>query len=804
MKGMPSTLSASVFLLSGSALAYEVMLVRLLAVTRFHHLAFMVLSLALLGYGVSGVLLARQRARLLGSFQAWFSGFAAMFATGTVCCFQLSQRIPVFPGEWVWSPFEALHLAALYLVLSLPFLAAACGVGLAYSARGTIAGSVYRADLLGAAAGCLGALPALWLPEAAGLWLPWSGGFAASALMVMPDRKRWAALLVSAALLGPAVNPEHAVRLITSPDKPLSIALSAEGVEILTDIFTPIGRITVTRNRLAPYRYAPGLSLAFQGSVGAQWGAFVDGGEAFMPLPTTPERTEAPTYLDYLPEALAYRLVSQPRVLVLEAPAMEHLARAFAGEARAVNVVLSNPGWRTLFEETRKSGPGRYLALPNVHLTVGAPRGFLRSAPRRYDLIVIGDPAPSALTPDHLHTVEAFGEALTRLSSGGILSVSGPSDLPPRACLRLLATAAAALHMSGVTHPEDRLVMIRSLRTVQLMITNGPLTPKDIAEIRSFCTDRRFDPVWFPGIEPAEANRWNRIDAPLFHDGALGILGSASERFPARYKFDVSPVFDNRPYFSHFIKPATLMEILSLRESGALGMLSFAEPVLAATLLQGIVISILFVWLPLRRFRATEDRRRAGVMVFMLGMGFMLAEFAVMEQLRLFLNEPVLATAVTLAVFLSMAGLGGGMTSRRSRDGTLRFSGFAALLTAGILVVYITALPPVLKVFMGAHPAVRTVLAMVLISPLATAMGLPFPLAVSALKTADTRAVPWAWGLNGCGSMIGPVLGMSIAVYGGGTWVFGAAILCYGTAFAAGLTPSISGTGRKQGETIQP
>ena len=74
----------AVFLLSGAALAYEVILVRLLAMTRFHHLAFMVLSLVLLAYGVSGVVLAYQRDRLTRAFNAWFSFFAALFAGGAL------------------------------------------------------------------------------------------------------------------------------------------------------------------------------------------------------------------------------------------------------------------------------------------------------------------------------------------------------------------------------------------------------------------------------------------------------------------------------------------------------------------------------------------------------------------------------------------------------------------------------------------------------------------------------------------------------------------------------------------------
>jgi hypothetical protein len=331
--------------------------------------------------------------------------------------------------------------------------------------------------------------------------------------------------------------------------------------------------------------------------------------------------------------------------------------------------------------------------------------------------------------------------------------------------------------------------MIRSLRTVLIVARKGPLTAGEIHGIRQFCRERRFDPVWFPGMASSEANRWSRLDRPRFHEGAAALLGPDAAAYQARYKFDVSPVWDDRPYVSAVLKPATLKELFALRGSGALGLLSFAEPVLAATAVQAALLSLLGVWLPLRRFGPLQDRARRGVVFFMLGAGFMMAEVAVMEKMGLFLSEPVLAVSVTLAVFLAVAGLGGGLSNRwhSRRDRGFRPAGAAAALVAAAVLLYLAALPAVLNALMGEALGVRLFLALLLISPLALAMGLPFPLAVSALKAAEPGAVPWAWGLNGCGALMGPVIGMALAVFGGVSWVFGAAVFCYGAAFLAGV-----------------
>ncbi len=51
---MPRMPLVAVALTSAGLLAYEVLLTRLFAITQWHHFAYMVISIALLGYGASG------------------------------------------------------------------------------------------------------------------------------------------------------------------------------------------------------------------------------------------------------------------------------------------------------------------------------------------------------------------------------------------------------------------------------------------------------------------------------------------------------------------------------------------------------------------------------------------------------------------------------------------------------------------------------------------------------------------------------------------------------------------------------
>lgn len=160
----------------------------------------------------------------------------------------------------------------------------------------------------------------------------------------------------------------------------------------------------------------------------------------------------------------------------------------------------------------------------------------------------------------------------------------------------------------------------------------------------------------------------------------------------------------------------------------------------------------------------------------------MLVEYAVLEKMSLFLDEPVLAVAVTLAGFLAAAGLGGGITSRWQgiQGGMLKPVGIAALGVAGIVLLYVLILPSLLDSLLAFPLLLRILLALMIVAPLALTMGIPFPLALSNLKTNQADAVPWAWGLNGCGALIGPILGVVLMIYGGVTVLLLAGICCYG------------------------
>ena len=49
---------------------------------------------------------------------------------------------------------------------------------------------------------------------------------------------------------------------------------------------------------------------------------------------------------------------------------------------------------------------------------------------------------------------------------------------------------------------------------------------------------------------------------------------------------------------------------------------------------------------------------------------------------------------------------------------------------------------------------IKALVCLLLIAPLAIPMGMPFPLGLAELNTRAPGLIPWAWGINGCATVI--------------------------------------------------
>ena len=258
-------LLAAISLLSAAALGYEILLMRLFSIVLWHHFAYMAISLALLGYGASGTALALAREWALARFTPLFAAAAALFGVGAVAAFAAAQALPFNPLELVWDPAQWLYLAALYLLLALPFFCAGTCIGLAYMRHREGIGTLYLADLLGGGIGALALVALLFAvtPERALALLGAAGPVAAGIACLGGDRRRMraAAALIVAGMVSPLLWPDALLVPRPSPYKQLSIALQAPGAEVVARRSSPLGVLTVVRSPTIDLPFREGCSI---------------------------------------------------------------------------------------------------------------------------------------------------------------------------------------------------------------------------------------------------------------------------------------------------------------------------------------------------------------------------------------------------------------------------------------------------------------------------------------------------------------------------------------------------------------
>ena len=785
----------SVAILSAGVLAYEILLTRLLSIIQWHHFAYMIISLALLGFGASGSFLTFAGRRLATRFNPAFALNAGLFAVSSIVCFLVVQSLPLNLLEISWSADQLLWLALAYLLLMLPFFFAANCIALTFVRFPDVLATTYASDLAGAALGC-GAV--LWMLHSAapdGVLAPVAaaGLLAATVTGVQTRWLRWSA---SFAVLAMAVFALHTspFELRLSEYKGLAQAERVSGATVVASRFSPLGLLSVVENPVVPFRYAPGLSVTAPAPLPDQVAIYTDADSATMITRYDGDR-ESIAYMDQLSSASPYHLGDIDSVLVLGAGAGADVLQALYHGAKRITAVELNAQLVDFVRDEYAAFSGNVYRDDRVSVKIAEARNFVGTDQRHYDLIqmtglnAFGASASGlhALNESYLYTVEALRAYLNRLNPDGLIGITRWIDLPPRDGIKLFAAAVAALEARGVDDPGLQLAWVRSWNSNTLIIKNGVLEGGQIDALRKFVEGRHFHVAYYPGMPRDEANRYNVLSGPRFFDAATALLGPERERFLSRYKFHVSPSTDDRPFHFHFFKWRHFPELLALRARGGMGLLELGYIVLIAALVQAVIVSVVLIVLPLAWMRRdvgtfSESQWSRGMVVgyfLFIGLAFLFIEVAFIQIFVRFLGHPVYSVTVMLATFLLFAAAGSRLTDAyRDVIGDRRKLMAATSVIVVVCATYVGALPAILDYFAGVGGVWRVLVAVVLVAPLAMAMGMPFPLGMRAL-TGGGDFIPWAWAINGCASVVSAVLAVVLAMHFG----FSAVILIAATLY---------------------
>ncbi|HOD27689.1 MAG TPA: hypothetical protein PKH03_00625 [Syntrophales bacterium] len=781
-------------LLSAATIAFQLALMQILAITQWHHFAFMVISVALLGFGAAGTVLALFRTVLAAREERGVPLLMLLAGAAMAAAVGLAQHPAVrFDAYLLFTGVRpALRLLLTYAVFSVPFLLAGLAIGWTFSRHGRDIGALYCWNLAGSGAGGLvalglmGALPPAELPAVL------AGICVLAGLLALP-RKPGIALTVTAlfSLLCVAAAIRYPPALVSSEFKSLSRALRLPGAAITRTAAGPCGLVQIVSS--PALRHAPGLSLTYPGAVPALRGVFSNG-DWVGPLPAA-SGNGAPRVEDYATSALPYATGPRRTALILDMGAGAPVRQAIDRGVARVTAVAPNPRLPALLEEELAEAGAPLPGPPALTLVRSAPRTWLLRDRATYDLIVLptidtfgGTAGLDAIREQFLFTTEAFGDAWRRLSPRGALAVTCWMDYPPRHALRMAATLIEMLAREAGGDPRTRVAAVRSWGTITFLVKKTPYTPAELRAMRDFCRRMNFDPALLPDLRPSERAAFNALGDDRFFAELDGLFSPRRADLYAAYAFRIAPATDDRPYFAQFLRWRSLPSLAAAFGGRTVPFFEIGYLVVFLTLVQTAAAGVALILLPLaRRSRPRHGKVRIILYFGGLGLGYLFVEMALIPRFGLYFGHPIPATAAVVGALLFASGLG---SFASERIAALR--GVRAAVPAGIVLFAAlggVGLTPLLIKTIAWPTAAKVLVALAILTPPAFLMGVPFAAGIRSLAERNEAAIAWAWGINGCFSVIGASLATIIAVEAGFTALMGAAALAYLVPLAAGLEP---------------
>ena len=798
---------AALFFISAAGIAFELYIMRIFSVGSWSNFGSLVISTALLGIGLAGIILTFVEEHIRKRPEMYLSILAIalpLFMTGAVIVAQMVPFNPIFLAS---DSRQLWFIGAYYIIYGLPFFIIAAYVGITFIyLRDRIQG-VYFWNMIGSGIGGLFIVLFMFFLPTQYLLLPILALTIFAALLSCCRKNgKWNfpilyVIGLSLTAIGSIVLTFFLGNIRISDYKDISYVRRYADSTLVHHSYGPAGEYHVYASRY--FHFAPGLSdnaVLRIDNLPAQlyWGFFIDGSGPIGIMGSL--RDEEKVYMDYLPMAAPYTMLSSPNVLLVNLCGGINAQVALYNGARSIDILEPSVEMIRLLKDdpTVSRFTGNLLNTERINVIRGEGRSHSANNAETYDLIEISlvdsvgltDSGGYTVHEDFKYTVEAFTEYFKGLKDGGILSVTVWDRLnPPRNVPRLLNTIISAMKESGFREPEKSLYSFGLLRsTSTILVKKGSFTTRDLNDLNNFVKNCSFEIFYAPGVDlplrdlnilmasyryqfedsTGAAVMETFTNADMYRTVIPRFLAGEAEKIEADYIFDIRPILDSRPYYTGFLKMDELpMYLDQLRDISE----EWGYLLLFAMLIQACLFGLIVILLPVIGRRKTLFKKRRGTIGIILyyaglGLGYMLIEIYLIQRLAVFLSNPTYSTSIVITVMLISSALGN-ITSGLLKRYRVFVVPIACVLVSGGFLFYILGLDSFLAIFHSSSMMTRFFVAALIIAPPAFFMGVPYPNGLDSLQERKPHLLPWAWGMNGGLSLVGSALARIFSVSSG-------------------------------------
>jgi len=460
----------------------------------WNHYTFLVISMALLGFGAAGSVLSASRpAGDEASVRCFLSRCCMAFGVVTLLCVMAVTRLDVEPTLLLREAAGTAKLGVLYLLAAVPFFFAGLAICRLLTVSAGQINTLYFADLVGAG---VGAFFVPFLLDTAGapatIVLACVLGSTAGALFAggaTSAGARWLGRALPVALAALAVWVHAADPWTVHP--PRSKPLRPVESQIEYTRWSLHSRIDVLESRLQAANFGSGVSRPFWDRPVEYRVVYMDGSNPSRLMRWDQDRW----FLGRVLTASPYALVSHPRVLVIgSGGGIDTMVGRHFG-AEHVTAVEINPSTVDLVRNEFGDYLGHVFDRDDVTLLAREGRHFLTLDDHRYDLIRLtgvdtsAAAASAANSLDHayIYTVEALRELYDHLDDDGVLAISRSAGWEIN---RLINVLRAALEAEGVPEFADRIAVVSNGGWADALVRKRPYTQAEIETLRAALRNR--------------------------------------------------------------------------------------------------------------------------------------------------------------------------------------------------------------------------------------------------------------------------------------------------------------------------
>lgn len=756
-------INVAIGLISAAIIAFQLILMQILSYVQWYHFAYMIISIALLGFGAAGTFLTIFQQKLEKNYYTLFPFLLIVTAILIPVVVGIANSEAVrFDSLLIFQ--DSRHIGKLiltYFIFFLPFLTGALAIGMSFSKFADQIGKIYFSNLIGSG---IGGIIALFFMQ----WIiPEQQSFAVAILAFVggivslpKNKKKLIRIIVPLSTLILIILFFYPPRLTPSEYKDISKTMLLPDAKVEYRKSTPHGFVEIVSSPVL--RYAPGVSLAYRDSFPVRKVVFNNGNWMGCLLPQPLEANET-NILDYTPQALPYHIDNIKNALIINAGTGENVLLALSHQVARITANETNP---EIFNILRQSFEGFYQVQPYQTM----PRTLLTPDTNKYDLIELpiigsffGNSGLNAVEPRYELTIEALREMWSKLSEKGMISLSCWMDYPVRNAYRLLATISLLLDENDIAHPPHHVVAIRSWCAITFLVKKSPFKRDEINKVRLFCENRMFDPLVLPEKQEIERDKYNILQDTTFFTHVDQLLSHEKETLIRQYPYRIHPTTDDRPFFFQFVRFKQIPQLISSIREKNFPFLDIGYVLIILTFVQIVLIAAIFILLPLS-FRPWKSRNKKWVLMYFSGLGlaYMFLEMVFIQHFTFYFGEPTYAASATLGILLFTSGLGSYYSGKSQNNKKMRLA--IPLVIAAILVLYAFVLSPILTATIGIALPLKIMIAVVLLGTLGFFLGMPFPIGIDYLSGKNTDDIPWAWALNGYFSVISTVLATIISV----------------------------------------